>query len=175
MAELARAGASEVIFRGLEDFGARARVLMRRADGTSVMGVALDRLDPWLTPGARAAFSYVVRHANRPVSVAEVAAALNVNRKTLRNRLTRAGFPAPSTVIAWCRLLRAAQALEDPRRTVCSVATALGFGSPAALRNLFRRHAGRRAAEVRASGGTAWLLDRFAARLIGSGRYDRTA
>jgi hypothetical protein len=57
----------------------------------------------------------------------------------------------------------AARLLEEPGRTVESVAHQLEFDSPSGLRNTLRRYTGHAPAALRASGGLRCALRAFAA------------
>src|SRR3546814_9586520 len=90
-----------------------------------VTGVQTCALPICLTPFV----TFCLEQARRAITVPEAAAALGVHRKTLVDRLAAAGFPTPSAMIAWCRLITAARLLEDPGRTVEQVALLLDFPS----------------------------------------------
>jgi AraC-like DNA-binding protein len=94
-------------------------------------------------------------------SVEAVARTLGVTRKTLVNRLARAGMPGPSAMLAWCRLLLAAVALEDEGRSVKSIALTLDFASAGAHRSMMKRYTGQQPNEIRASGGLAVVVAAF--------------
>jgi AraC-like DNA-binding protein len=159
--EFARAGIDQLILQGVDDL----RVLLRNA-----VELALDRasaksllpeLMPHLPPSVVSFVEYCLAHARRNLTVEEVAYALGVRRKTLAERMSAAKFPAPSTVIGWCRLLVAARLLEDPGRSVEQVALQLDFASATALRNMMKRYTGLRSGEVRENGGVRCVLHAF--------------
>jgi AraC-like DNA-binding protein len=158
---LAKAGADEVILRAGDDHVAaawsRLLVSVRRRAANEVLEAMHTLLPPEVEPIA----SYCLERAPAGPSVAEVAAAFHIHRKTLANRMAAAGLPPPACLISWCRLLLAARLLEDPGRAVERVALELGFGSGAALRNMLRRYTGLRPSELREHGGMRCLLDRF--------------
>jgi AraC-like DNA-binding protein len=150
---LARAGIDEVILREHDDVGVSLRALLRRAAGRTEVAQALRVLERMTPEPAHAILAYCLENAREALTVDELAKALGVDRKTLLNRLTAGALPPPSVLISWCRLFVAARLLEDEVRTVEQVATALGFGSGTALRNMFRRYTGLRPADVRRRGG----------------------
>jgi hypothetical protein len=65
-------------------------------------------------------------------------------------------------VRAWCRLLLVTRLLEEPGRTVESIALQLDYPSASALRNQVRRFLGMTLSEAAAQGGFAFALERFA-------------
>jgi AraC-like DNA-binding protein len=158
---LAKAGADEVIFRTADDHAARLWPSLLVSVNRRVAGEALDLLQPLLAPDVEPIMSYCLERAESGVSVAEVAAAFHVHRKTLVNRMAAAGLPGPACLISWCRLLLAARLLEDPGRAVEQVALELGFGSGAGLRNMLRRYTGLRPTELRRHGGMRCLVEHF--------------
>ena len=54
--------------------------------------------------------------------------------RTVLRWAERAGLPAPRRMLAWMRILLAAVLLDDPGRTVLSVAHACGYSSDSSLR-----------------------------------------
>lgn len=156
---------SGVVFRSIDDAGTALRAVLsatyRRMPTATVMQV----IEP-LVPGAlRPFFTYCVTAAARPITVGNAAAALGVPRRTLGERLQRAGLPDPSRIIGWCRLLHAAWLLDDPHRSVKQVAGILGFASDAAFHNLLRRYTGLTSAVVRELGGHSLVLTAFVEEL----------
>ena len=69
-----------------------------------------------------------------PLKVETLANRLRVHRRALEQRLAGAGGPRPIQLIAWCRLLKAADLLEQDNWTVESIAEACGYCSAGALR-----------------------------------------
>jgi AraC-like DNA-binding protein len=158
---LTKAGADEVIFHAADDHAAALWSRLLVSVSRHAADEALAALHSQLSPAAEPVISYCLTRAEAGISVAEVAEALQVHRKTLVNRMAAAGLPAPACLISWCRLLLAARLLEEPGRAVEQVALKLGFGSGAALRNMLRRYTGLRPSELREHGGMRCLLERF--------------
>ncbi len=71
------------------------------------------------------------------------------------------GGPSPGQILPWGRLLRAAKQLEDPDRTVESVAHLLGYSTGAALRRAFRRFAAVSPARIAEEGGVGLVMEAF--------------
>ena len=70
----------------------------------------------------------------------DLARSLHITPRTLQRWCRRAGLLAPRQLLAWMRLLLAAELLDDPGRSVLGVALACGYSSDAALRNAFRAY-----------------------------------
>ena len=145
---LARAGVHDVMFGGLDDEG---RAIRRFLETASKAGGVDDILKD-ITPGLNVALLPLVRyclehpHVN---SVAEVADAMGVHRKTLFVHCRGAKGPPPSTIMTWCRLLLATRLLATSLRSVEAVALDLGFASATAFRNITKRYTGLRPTEFR--------------------------
>lgn len=158
---LAKSGADDVIFQGSDDQSQALWSRLLVSVSRRAADQALSALQPVLPAAVEPIVSYCLERAEKGVSVQKVAAAMQLHRRTLVNRLAAAGMPAPSSTISWCRLLVAARLLEDPGRAVEQVALALGFSSGAALRNMLRRYTGLRPSELRAQGGLQCVVRLF--------------
>lgn len=158
---LARAGVNDLILRGVDDVGVALRSAIASAQDHCSAEHVLEAIEPIVPATVVPFIGYCLEHARRALSVAEVATALGVHRKTLVDRLTAASLPSPSAIIAWCRLILAARLLEDPARSVEQVALLLDFPSGASLRNMLKRYTGLRPAEIRENGGMRCVIHVF--------------
>jgi len=170
----AKAGASGLVLRGVDDSGVALRAALTSAEDDCVARRVMRMLDEVAPGGVRPIVEYCILHARNAPSVQEVARALGISRKTLVNRLGAAGMPAPSAVIGWCRLLQAARLIEDPKRPVERIAHELDFPSGASLRNMLKRYTGLQPREVRENGGLGCVLHAFQ-RVLAAGRPHRTS
>ena len=155
---MAHAGVNGFVLRGVDDIGDALRAALTAADDDCLELVMSRELGTLSADNLRPLVAHCLSQARCKHTVASVAAAMGVSRRTLVNRFTHAGLPPPRTIIAWCRLLLAARLLEDPARSVESVALALEFGSGAALANMLRRYTGLPPRELRRHGGVRCLL-----------------
>lgn len=158
---LTKAGVDDVLVREYDDVGELLRGVLASARGRRTASEVLPIVAPLVPADVLPIVASALEQAGRATSVEEIARTLGVHRKTLVNRMSVAGLPPPSAVIAWCRLLLAARLLEDPGRSVEHVAVALEFGSGTALRNMLRRYTRLRPADVRACGGLRCVLELF--------------
>ncbi len=164
--EVAKAGASQLVFQGVDDLKPALRTAIDAAvDQVSAAGLSAE-LEPLVPATILPFLRYCMEHARRDISVEEVAGAMGVHRKTLVDRLRAARLPSPRSVIGWCRLLAAARLLDDPGRTVEQVALKLDFPSGTALRNMCKRYTGLRTTEVRQNGGVRCLMHAFKGELV---------
>jgi AraC-like DNA-binding protein len=149
---LAAAGVHELVFRGIDDSGVALRSVLRCAEQSCASEILLETLLPMLPASMHPFARYCLTFPQNAHTVAEVASALGVNRKTLVNYCARASLPAPATLLAWCRLLLASYFLVSTTRTVERIALQLDFPSDTALRNMIKRYTGLRATDLRGRG-----------------------
>lgn len=90
-----------------------------------------------------------VRLAHSPVTLPQLAAEKRMHERSLRKYCENHGLPSPQWIIGWARTLVIAYYLEEPGRSVKSIAELLGFPSPALLANHLRRYTGRTASDLR--------------------------
>ena len=162
---LALAGAHQFVFEGVHNTAAALAAAVEYAYRASSADIVLQKLEPLVPLELHSIVHVVLARPDTLTTVDQVAAALGVHRKTLVNRCARAGFIRPAELIMWCRLALVAYALERSGATVEAIAHSLGFASHTALRNLLKRHSGKKATEIRGGGGLSVLLEAFAGRL----------
>lgn len=85
----------------------------------------------------------------------DLAKQLNLSRRTLLRWCERAELPPPRKLLAWMRILLAAELLDDPGRTVLSVARACGYSSDSGLRRVTQKFVGASPTELRRRGAFA--------------------
>jgi AraC-like DNA-binding protein len=109
-------------------------------------------LPAYTTPSARAilaAASGVVAEGGQGQDLAD---ALRVTPRTLSRWCRRAGLPPPKRLLAWMRILLAAEFLDDPGRPVSAVALSCGYAADSSLRLALRRFTGMNPSELREMG-----------------------
>jgi AraC-like DNA-binding protein len=161
LVDLVRAGAHGIFIRDVDDDPHALRAALRVAEETCAADLVLGVVGASLPTSVRSLVALYLRAGERSPGVAEAARALGVHRRTLVNRLRAAGCPAPRALRTWCRVFIAARMLEEPGRTVESVALQLDFDSPSGLRNTLRRYTGHAPAALRAAGGLPVALSAF--------------
>jgi AraC-like DNA-binding protein len=160
--DLMHAGISGIVFRGLDDIGQALRSALDCVDdrclASTVTAAAVDAAG---SPEGRMIIAYCIENARTAPTVAQMAGAIGVSRKTLVNWMRRAHLPPPRATICWCRILLAARLLAASGRSVESVALELGFGSGTELRNMLRRYTHLRPREIRGYAGFQQVLTLF--------------
>jgi AraC-like DNA-binding protein len=158
---LLAAGVHELLLRGVDESDHALRAALLAAEQHCAVDLVIERARAVVPEAAWPVADFFLRRAIEPVTVEDCAAALGVHRKTLGNRLRSAGCPSPLVVRAWCRLLLVTRMLEEPGRTVESIALQLDYPSASALRNQVRRFLGMTLSEAAGRGGFAYALERF--------------
>ena len=100
----------------------------------------------------------------------DLARQLRLSRRTLLRWCKRAELPPPRKLLAWMRILLAAELLDDPGRTVLTVAHACGYASDSGLRRVTQKFVGASPSELRRRGAFA---RRKIQRAAGSGSPSR--
>jgi AraC-like DNA-binding protein len=68
----------------------------------------------------------------------ELARVVAVTPRTLLRWCRRAGLPPPKQLLAWLRMMLAAELLDDPGRAVLDVALACGYAADSSMRHAMR-------------------------------------
>lgn len=135
---LARWGVADVIDVGREDTPVALRRRLRLVQGRLTSRL-LERALPRSTPTrTRTLLAVAADTAAVGGGSAELAQALGVTERTVLRWCQRADLPQPRRLLAWLRILLAADMLDDPGRTLAAVARACGYSSDTALRNTLR-------------------------------------
>lgn len=155
-----RAGFDGLLILGQDDTPAAFRAVLERA---SARGAA-QLLKPHLAnadPVVRDAVMVAVTRAHLRLTSHRLAEIVGTPKRTLLIALEKAGFPPPQKLLAWGRLIVAAQMLEDPNKAADAVARQLDFPSGSAFRNTCQRYLGSTPHEIRGKGGALWAANRF--------------
>jgi AraC-like DNA-binding protein len=103
----------------------------------------------------------------------DLAKSLHLSRRTLLRWSRRAGLPAPRQPLAWMRLLLAAEMLDDPGRSVLSVAHICGYSSDSGLRRITQKFLDASPTELRRRGAFEHAAKRFLDVLAETRRAER--
>lgn len=155
-----RAGFDGLLIAGTDDTPAAFRAVLERAAARGVAQLLRPRLAA-LNPVVRDAVMVSVTRAHLRLTSHRLAEICGSPKRTLLASLDAAGFPPPQKLLAWGRLIVAAQMLEDESRSADSVARLLDFPSGSAFRNTCQRYLGATPHEIRANGGAAWAVKKF--------------
>jgi AraC-like DNA-binding protein len=125
---------------------------LRAARGRPLRALLEEVLPPETSGRARS----ILEAASDIVTVGEhgrdLAGTMHLSRRTLLRWCQRAGLPAPRRLLAWMRVLLACELLDDPGRTVLSVAHTCGYSSDSGLRRITQKFLGASPSELRERG-----------------------
>jgi AraC-like DNA-binding protein len=125
---------------------------LKAARGRPLRALLEEVLPPETSGRARA----ILEAATDVVTVGEhgrdLAGSLHLSRRTLLRWCQRAGLPAPRRLLAWMRVLLACELLDDPGRTVLSVAHTCGYSSDSGLRRITQKFLGASPTDLRENG-----------------------
>jgi D-alanyl-D-alanine carboxypeptidase/D-alanyl-D-alanine-endopeptidase (penicillin-binding protein 4) len=105
------------------------------------------------------AIGWAVENAGSDTNVEKLAAALGHTPRSLRQALEDAGFPGPTRVLLWGRLLLAAARLNRDGRTVEEVAFSLGYSTATSLSRAMKQQTGLTPRQVSEHGGMDRVRD----------------
>lgn len=163
---LAGAGAAGIIRVG-EESRATVRQALRAVQRRAVRRL-LDRALPGSSHGrVRALLEAAATVAVVGGTAADLAAACGTSERTVLRWCVAGSLPPPRRLLAWLRVLVAASLLDEPGRTVGSVARVCGYSFDGALRKAVKSMVGVGAGELRGQGAFATAARAFAAELSG--------
>jgi AraC-like DNA-binding protein len=131
--------------------------LVEHAESRS-LGAVVRRTLETSDPVVRDAVLLAVTRAHERLSPEGLARLLAFPRRTVSQRLSVAGFPAPQRLLTWGRLIVAAHLLEDKHRSADRIAMTLDFPSGSAFRNTCQRYLHATPRDIRARGGAAYVI-----------------
>jgi AraC-like DNA-binding protein len=155
-----RAGFDGLLLAGVDDTPAAFRAVLERATARTVASLVRPLLVSQ-TALVRDAVLVAVTRAHLRLTSQKLAEICGASKTALLRALDKAGFPHPQKLLAWGRLMVAAQMLEEGDRAADAVARHLDFPSGSAFRNTCQRYVGATPHEMKAKGGAAWVVSRF--------------
>lgn len=158
-------GVADVLALGVEDTpdGMRIRLLSVHARRLKRrLGAALA---PYLTAVGHTLLLAAVEAAADGGGSVELARVLRSTPRTVASWCRREGVPNPRRLLAWVRLLLAAELLDEDGRTAAQVARACGYTTDGALRRALRNFLGRSATALRGEGAFTTAARAFGAEL----------
>lgn len=163
--DLGRAGVVGLLLTDLDDRPRTVRSVVERAQARGA-AEELRRHLAAQSPLVRDAVLVAVTRAHEHLNGKMLAEILATSRRTLSGELERAGFPPPSKLVTWGRLMVAGQMLTDRQRSADAVSRALDFPSGSAFRNTCQRYLNLKPTEIRDAGGAGAVVDKFFATAV---------
>jgi AraC-like DNA-binding protein len=170
---LGKWGVVQVISLGHDDTPHSIAQRLRAARGRPLLAL-LEQVLPPDTPGrARAILEASVDVVSVGGHGRDLAKSLHLSRRTLLRWSRRAGLPAPRKLLAWMRILLAAELLDDPGRSVLSVAHICGYSSDSGLRRITQKFLHSSPTELRKQGAFNLAAQQFLGVLAETRRAER--
>lgn len=155
LVRLGGAAVMDIISIGHDDTPEALRHRLAAAEGRPLKQLLEQVLPADLPCRARA----ILDAASRVVSAGghgrDLATALGLSRRTLLRWCDAAMLPPPRRLLAWMRILLAAELLDDPGRSVLGVAMGCGYSSDSGLRRVMMKFVQRNPTELRKRGAFA--------------------
>src|SRR4051812_34563722 len=136
---LGRWGVVQVIALRHDDTPPAIARRLRSARGRPLRALLEQILPPEVSGRARSIIDAACDVVTAGEHGRDLARSLYLSRRTLLRWCQRAGLPAPRRLLAWMRVLLACELLDDPGRTVLSVANACGYSSDSGLRRITQK------------------------------------
>jgi AraC-like DNA-binding protein len=159
-------GVADVIALGREDTPAALGRRVRAVQARTIHRLLKRALPRGVPSRARILLTTAAETVACGGQAPELAAALGVTERTVPRWCRRADLPAPRRLLAWLRLLLAAELLDDPGRPVSSIAEACGYASEVSLKAALRQFMGAPPSELRRRGAFDTAARAFAQELF---------
>lgn len=149
---LGKWGVVQVISLDHDDTAYAIAQRLRAARGRPLRALIEHVLPPETSGRARAIIEAATDVVTAGQHGRDLAKSLHLSRRTLLRWCQRAGLPAPRRLLAWMRVLLACELLDDPGRTVLSVAHTCGYSSDSGLRRITQKFLGASPTDLREQG-----------------------
>lgn len=162
---LGRWGVVQVISLDHDDTAYAISQRLKAARGRPLRALIEQVLPPETSGRARAIIEAATDVVTAGQHGRDLAKSLHLSRRTLLRWCQRAGLPAPRRLLAWMRVLLACELLDDPGRTVLSVAHTCGYSSDSGLRRITQKFLGSSPTDLREEGAFRIASDEFLKQL----------
>lgn len=170
---LGKWGVVQVISLGHDDTSHAISQRLKAARGRPLLALLEQVLPPDTSGRARAILEASVEVVSVGGHGRDLAKSLHLSRRTLLRWSRRAGLPAPRKLLAWMRILLAAELLDDPGRSVLSVAHICGYSSDSGLRRITQKFLDASPTELRKKGAFNHAAQQFLSVLAETRRAER--
>ena len=158
-------GVADWIDLDREDTTAAVARRLRAVEARPVERLIARALPQGLPSRSRGLLTTAALVVARGGQVPDVAAALGVTTRTVPRWFARADLPAPRRLLAWLRLLIAAELLDEPGRSIESIARGVGYAGAAALKTGLRNILGLTPHDLRERGAFRTVAREFSDEL----------
>jgi AraC-like DNA-binding protein len=154
-------GVTDIISIGEEDTQEAITRRLRAAQGRPLQNLLQRCLPSAISGRARTLLMTAAEVVSMGGRGRDLAKAMHLSERTVLRWSERAALPPPRRLMAWMRILLAASLLDDPGRTVLSVAYACGYSSDSSLRRAMQDFLGTVPTTLRREGAFSAAARRF--------------
>lgn len=154
-------GVTDILAIGEEDTPEAMMRRLRAAQGRPLQNLVARCLPPSVSARARTLLMTAAEVVSLGGRGKDLARSLHLSERTVLRWTERAALPPPRRLMAWMRILLAASLLDDPGRTVLSVAYACGYSSDSSLRRAMQDFLGTIPTTLRREGAFAHASAKF--------------
>ena len=159
-------GVSEIIALDRDETTESIARKIRSTQGRLVRSLIGHSLPSFISSRGRAVLGAASEVATRGGQGRDLAQALNLSDRALLRWCERSSLPAPRRLLAWMRILLAAEMLDHPEQTVLGVAHTCGYATDSSLRRAMQEFTGATPSELRETGAFATAADAFLSELL---------
>jgi AraC-like DNA-binding protein len=145
-------GVADVISIYEDDIGEGMLRRLRLAQGRPLQNLLARSLPATVSGQSRTLLMTAAEVVSMGGKGRDLARALHLSQRTVLRWAERSGLPPPRRILAWMRILLASSLLDDPGRSVFSVACACGYASDSSLRRAMQDFLGTIPTHLRREG-----------------------
>jgi AraC-like DNA-binding protein len=154
-------GVTDVISLAEDDTHEAIYRRLRSVEGRSLQTLLERTLPPLLSGRTRMLMMTAAEVVATGGKARELARRLHLSERTVLRWAERGGLPPPRRLLAWMRILLASSLLDDPGRSVLSVAHACGYSSDSSLRRAMQDFLDTGPSALRRQGAFPFASRRF--------------
>jgi AraC-like DNA-binding protein len=154
-------GVTDIISLAEDDTHEAVYRRLRAVEGRSLQTLLERTLPPLLSGRTRMLMMTAAEVVATGGKARELARRLHLSERTVLRWADRGGLPPPRRLLAWMRILLASSLLDDPGRTVFSVARACGYSSDSSLRRAMQDFLDTGPTALRREGAFPYASRRF--------------
>ncbi len=159
-------GVAEVIALDRDETAESIARKIRSSQGRLMRSFLSHSLPSFVSSRGRAVLVAAAELAARVGQGSDLAESLHLSDRALLRWCERSHLPPPRRLLAWVRVLLAAELLDYPEQTVLSVAHTCGYATDSSLRRAVQEFTGFTPTELRRVGAFATASDAFLAELL---------
>jgi len=159
-------GVAEIIALDRDESAESIARKIRSAQGRLMRSFLSHSIPSFVSSRGRAVLSAAAELAAGVKQGSDLADLLHLSDRALLRWCERSHLPPPRRLLAWVRVLFAAELLDYPEQTVLTVAHSCGYATDSSLRRAVQEFTGFTPTQLRRRGAFATAADTFLAELL---------